>query len=153
DHPILPLPLWHDHPEKGGFYAAGEYLYWRMTNPLKQQVVAERGLDDVGGSPHHARQELRPLVVAPANRLAPLTPPPKPHTGGPVLNPDGTVKLFPVPAPPAVNGAFFGSGATALDVHQLTGPNTYQPGFGVTLGWKFCDGFTLEFSWKHLTES
>src|SRR5262245_51418455 len=65
DHPILPLPLFHDHPERGGFYAAGEYLYWRQTNTLKPQTIAVRGFDDVDGSLQVARNFLNPFVVDP----------------------------------------------------------------------------------------
>src|SRR5262249_10550891 len=41
------------------------------------------------------------------------------------------------PGAPVVPGKFFGTGTEALDVHQVSGPNSYQPGFRVTLGWKF----------------
>ncbi|MCS6850978.1 MAG: hypothetical protein NZ700_07380 [Gemmataceae bacterium] len=47
--PVWPLPLYHDRPETGGFYAAVEFLYYRQTNPLKQQTVAFRGFQDTNG--------------------------------------------------------------------------------------------------------
>jgi hypothetical protein len=45
---------------------------------------------------------------------------------------------------------FFGSGTTALDVNQVTGPNHYTPGFKVDLGWKFGDNTALTFGWLYL---
>src|SRR5262249_47929863 len=48
--PTFPLPLYHDRPEKGGFYAAAEFLYWKMKNPLDNQIIAVRGLLDFDGS-------------------------------------------------------------------------------------------------------
>ncbi len=39
---------------------------------------------------------------------------------------------------------FIGSNAVALSVHQVSGPNDYQPGFTTTLGWKFADGSAFE---------
>src|SRR5207245_9442833 len=40
--PVFPLPLYHERPETGGFYAAGEFLFFRQTIPLKDQPVAVR---------------------------------------------------------------------------------------------------------------
>src|SRR5438132_8669837 len=37
--PVFPLPLYHERPETGGFYAAGEFLLMRQTIPLKEQPV------------------------------------------------------------------------------------------------------------------
>jgi hypothetical protein len=45
---------------------------------------------------------------------------------------------------------FVGSGAVALDARQAGGPNSYQPGFEIGLGWKFRDGSAVELSWMHL---
>lgn len=39
-HPF-PLPLYHDRPETGGLFVAGEFLYWRQDNTLGHQVIAE----------------------------------------------------------------------------------------------------------------
>lgn len=122
----LPLPLWHDRPEKGGFYAAGEFLYWRQTNPLKDQVVAIRGLLDVDGS---ITADLNGTVIDPTN-------------GPPIIQPGQ-----------AVPGTFIGSGAPALDVNQISGPMSYQPGWRLTAGWKFRDGAALEFSWLNLHQT
>src|SRR5262249_32047845 len=51
---------------------------------------------------------------------------------------------------PVVPGKFFGSGTPALDVNQVSGPNSYQPGFRTTLGWKFRNDLDVEFTWSHL---
>jgi hypothetical protein len=32
--PPFPLPVYHDRPEKGGFYSKGTFLYWRQTTSL-----------------------------------------------------------------------------------------------------------------------
>jgi hypothetical protein len=50
-------------------------------------------------------------------------------------------------------GQFFGTRNNALDVHQLTGPSTYQPGFTVEGGWKFTDGTALTVSYLWLAEA
>ena len=50
------------------------------------------------------------------------------------------------------SGTFIGSRAEALDVQQVSGPNDYQPGFTVTVGWKFGDGSAFEFKYFYLTE-
>jgi hypothetical protein len=50
DDPIIPLPLGHDRMENGGFFVAAEFLFWRQTVPLHNQVVAVRGILDQDGS-------------------------------------------------------------------------------------------------------
>jgi hypothetical protein len=173
DHPILPLPLWHDRPERGGFYAAGDFLYWRQTNPLRSQTVAVRGLDDVDGSLQRARDLAQTVpihlnstgldyrAVVDPNTGIPIfvTNAVDPNTGLPIINSGQIFNGMPlpngVPLQPAdpQPGKFLGSAATALDVHQLTGPNTYQPGWSFTAGWRFSDAFTLEFNWRHIAEA
>jgi hypothetical protein len=49
-------------------------------------------------------------------------------------------------------GAFVGSRARIFDVQQVTGPNSYQPGFTMEGGWKFQDGTALTVSWLYLSE-
>jgi hypothetical protein len=46
-------------------------------------------------------------------------------------------------------GAFFGDRTEALNVSQLQGPTTYQPGFSIEAGWKCTDGtaLTVGFLW------
>ncbi len=51
---------------------------------------------------------------------------------------------------PIQPGLFFGSGTKALDVDQVSGPNSYQPGFRINLGWKFQNDLDVEFNWSHL---
>jgi len=117
--PVYPLPLFHAHPENGGFYAAGDFILFRQTNPLKNQVVAVRGFNDTFGQVQETMNFLTDL-------------------------------FFNNPGPPVQVGKFFGSGTEALDVHQVSGPNSYQPGFRTTLGWKFQNDLDIEFNWTHL---
>jgi hypothetical protein len=49
-----------------------------------------------------------------------------------------------------VVGTFVGSHADALDVHQITGPGTYEPGFKMGIGWRFEDGSTLSADFFYL---
>jgi hypothetical protein len=46
-------------------------------------------------------------------------------------------------------GTFVGSRNNALDVNQVTGPFSFQPGFELSIGWKFSDGsaLTADFWW------
>ena len=124
EDPVFPMPL--GRPDKGGLYTAGEFMFWRQTNPLKQQGIAVRGLLDFDGS---ITADLNGIVVTPTNAPAQIVP--------------GT----PMP------GTFIGSGATALDAEQAAGPSSYQPGFRLTLGWKFRDGSAIEFSWLNLAQT
>jgi hypothetical protein len=48
--PVFPVPLYHDRPETGGFFFAGEFLYWRQTNPIGHQTIAIRGFQDDDGT-------------------------------------------------------------------------------------------------------
>ncbi len=51
-------------------------------------------------------------------------------------------------------GTFVGSGAVALDVAQLTGADSYQPGFRISAGWHFgADGSSLSASYFFLHEA
>lgn len=50
-------------------------------------------------------------------------------------------------------GTFVGSRNNALDVHQVTGPSSWQPGFTIEGGWKFQDGSALTLSYMWLTQS
>lgn len=50
-------------------------------------------------------------------------------------------------------GRFIGSGTPALDVEWLDDSGTYQPGFNLTLGWRFESGVSLQASWWHLAEA
>jgi hypothetical protein len=118
--PVFPLPLFHERPETGGFYTAGSFLLLRQTNPLKEQPIAVRGFVDTFGNVQATERFLNDAVFG-------------------VFSPN-----------PIVPGQFFGSGKLALDVDQVSGPNSYQPGFRVTLGWKFQNDLDIEFNWSHL---
>ena len=42
----IPWPFGRPRLEQGGFYVAGEFMYWRQTNPLGNQPLAFRGIVD-----------------------------------------------------------------------------------------------------------
>lgn len=48
--PAFPFPLYSPRPELGGFFFNGEFLYWRQSNPLRSQTVAQLGFVDSDGS-------------------------------------------------------------------------------------------------------
>lgn len=50
-------------------------------------------------------------------------------------------------------GTFVGSKEEALNVNQLTGPSTYQPGWDLFIGWRFQGGVVVELGWKHLVQA
>jgi hypothetical protein len=50
-------------------------------------------------------------------------------------------------------GQILGSGVPALNVDQLTGQDSYQPGFRIGVGWKLNDGSAVSFSYFRLTEA
>jgi hypothetical protein len=49
-------------------------------------------------------------------------------------------------------GQFYGTKTLALDTHQVSGPNDYQPGTKIDLGYKFYNGGSISISWLYLTE-
>jgi hypothetical protein len=51
------------------------------------------------------------------------------------------------------NGTFEGDRTQALNVHQVSGPTTYQPGFHIGGGWRFGDGSALTFDWTYVAEA
>jgi hypothetical protein len=53
---------------------------------------------------------------------------------------------------PGGAGSFIGSRAPALDVEQVAGPGTFQPGMTTFLGWRFRSGLAVDVSWTHLTD-
>jgi hypothetical protein len=55
--------------------------------------------------------------------------------------------------PGATAGQFVGPANAALDVNQITGPKTFQPGFTFDIGYKFDDGTALTLSYRYLYES
>lgn len=121
EDPPTVLPLGHDRPEEGGFFVSAEFLWWRQTNPLRNQLVAVRGLVDTDGSIQDAINHLDATNVNSTLNTAPNTP------------------------------AFqFGSHLAALNVDQVSGPGSFIPGFAMTAGWRFGDGWVLQFTWRHL---
>lgn len=49
-------------------------------------------------------------------------------------------------------GTFVGSGAKALDAHDVAGAQSWSPGFNLTLGYRFADGLAIEARWWHLAD-
>jgi hypothetical protein len=98
----------------------------RQTNPLKSQTIGVRGLVDFDGS-----------VVADLN-------------GQPFETTTGLTVIFPGMRVP---GTFIGSGRPALQTDDVHGPQTYTPGFNVTLGWRFESGVAVEATWWHLFDA
>lgn len=144
-YPQVPLPLGSTRPEDGGFWVSGGVLFLRQNNPLKSQTVAVRGFQVYDQS---LITILSPRFNTTINRTFQVFP-------------DGTIGLIntasnrtqPATFIQALPGQFFGSGVEALNVDQLTGQDSYQTGFTMTLGWKFDDGSAVSFNWKYLTEA
>jgi hypothetical protein len=59
---------------------------------------------------------------------------------------DGSVTGLPA-------GTFFGPRNVALDVNQVTGPSSYQPGWHAGIGYRFTDGSALsvDYTWVSMT--
>jgi hypothetical protein len=141
--PVVPLPLYHDRPERGGFYAAAEFMFFRQDNPLKGQVIAVRGLLDFDGS---ITRDLNGTLVNPTNGGTPVIAPITVLPGGIINFPTVTSGT-----PQVAN--FIGSGTPALHADDAGGPLSYQPGVRLTLGWRFEGGVTAEVSWWMLSEA
>jgi hypothetical protein len=124
--PQMPIPLWHDRPETGGFYTAFEFLFMRQTNPIKNELIARRGLLDFDGS-----------ITADLSQ-------------NPIITPIGPIQFQQATPHP---GTFIGSGTPALTTQDIKGPQTWNPGWEVHLGWKFENGIVLDFSWMSLFET
>ena len=50
--PTIPWPFGRPRLDQGGFYIAGEFMYWKQTNPLKSEGLAFRGIEDFDNSIH-----------------------------------------------------------------------------------------------------
>jgi hypothetical protein len=48
--PVWPLPLYSNRPEEGGLYLAAEFMYFRQSNPIRDQLIAIRGYFDADGT-------------------------------------------------------------------------------------------------------
>ena len=44
-----PLPIWHNRPQKGGFFTYAEFVMFQQTNPLQHQPIAYQGFMDSTG--------------------------------------------------------------------------------------------------------
>jgi hypothetical protein len=49
-------------------------------------------------------------------------------------------------------GTYVGTGTPALNTSQLGGPETFSPGFNLTLGYRFESGLAVQASWWHLAD-
>jgi hypothetical protein len=166
--PTYPLPLYHDRPDTGGFYAAADFTFWRQTNPLRHQLIAIRGLVDTDGSIHQdipvgqTFQSLGNFVTNPGvNQFLGFA---TDGNGNALL--DSAQNLVPlfannttfVPGNVASvgrndPGGFIGSGRPALFADDAGGPSTYVPGYTITLGYRFREGFAAEVSYTHLQDA
>jgi hypothetical protein len=104
--PQLPLPIGSTRPEDGGLYPWVQATFFRFSNPLKNQQVAQRGFLVVDNS----------IADTPAN-------------------------------------TFIGTRAKAFDVQQVSGPNEYQLGFELGLGYKFSNDSALSVSYLFFSEN
>lgn len=126
--PVIPLPLYHPRADVvGGVYAAAEFAIFRQTNPIRRQLIAVRGFVDVDGA-----------VTGDLN--------------GVVVNPDNNGNSFIIRGP-LVPGNFLGTGVPALFTDDLRGQESFQPGYKMTLGYRFNSGAALEASWLHLASA
>lgn len=48
---------------------------------------------------------------------------------------------------------FVGSSEQALNVEQLTGSKSYQPGWDIFIGYRFQGGVSVELGWRHLVQA
>jgi hypothetical protein len=122
--PVIPLPLYSD-PYAGPF-AFGEFVFWRLNNPLNHQVIATRGLLDFDGT-------------ITADLL-----------GTRVFRPDGSSFILPGPRIP---GNFLGSNRPALFADDVKDSNDYMPGFNIGAGYQFKNGVAIDFNWIHLVQN
>jgi len=118
-HSAFPVPLYHDRPETGGFFAAAEFIFFRQTNPIGNQVLAVRGLVDTDGSILAALGGPAAVQTLPCQQLFPGC---------------GLV------------GNFIGSAQPALNANSAGG-ETYSPGYRVTLGYRFAEGYEIELNY------
>jgi hypothetical protein len=70
-----------------------------------------------------------------------------------VIDVDGSILSRPLQGIFSPPGTFVGPGTEALNVTDASGPQSYQPGFGLDLGWRFRDGSALTFSWTYITKT
>jgi len=122
----FPLPLRLDHRESG-FYTAFEGLAWRLDNPLRPQVLARRGFFDESGFARGQGDTFD--LFTDGTRV-----------GGSGVGNEFLGSFFVAPGPP---GRFFGSGEPALSTTDVGG-DKWEPGFRLTLGYRFQNGLAVE---------
>jgi hypothetical protein len=103
-----------------------EFVMFRQTNPIRHQLLAVRGLVDVDGS-----------ITGDLN--------------GTVVNTDTQVPF--IIRGPLVPGNFLGTATPALFSDDLRGQETYQPGYRLTVGYRFDNGSAIEANWMHLQKA
>ncbi len=124
--PVVPLPLYHPRADVvGGTYTALEFVMFRQTVPVSHQLIAVRGLVDVDGS-----------ITGDLN--------------GTVVNSD-TAPPFIIRGP-LVPGNFLGTATPALFADDLKNQYTFQPGYRLTLGYRFNSGSAIEANWMQLVK-
>ncbi|MFL5327342.1 MAG: Lpg1974 family pore-forming outer membrane protein [Gemmataceae bacterium] len=125
--PVIPLPTGHPRMDVvGGFYTGVEFIMFRQTNPIRHQTVAVRGFVDMDGA-----------VTADLN--------------GTVVDSDAAPPL--IIRGPFVPGTRYGSGNEALATDDLRQQESYQPGWAISLGYKFDSGAAVELKWLHIHEA
>jgi hypothetical protein len=127
EDPTYPIPTGHPRMDVvGGAYVAAEFMMFRQTNPIKRQLIAIRGLTDVDGA-----------ITGDLN--------------GTQVNTDQTPPF--IIRGPLVPGNFLGSGTPALYTDDLRGQETYEPGYRLTMGYRFDSGSALEVSFMSLVKA
>jgi hypothetical protein len=124
EDPAYPLPLGHPRMDVvGGVYTAIEFVMFRQTNPIGHQLAAIRGFTDFDGA-----------VTGDLNGTAVFTDQTQPF----------------IIRGPLVPGNFLGTGTPALFTDDLRGQESWQPGYKLTLGYRFDNGTAIETSWMAL---
>jgi hypothetical protein len=122
--PIVPLPLAHPRMEStGGVYTAIEFVMYRLSAGIKPQQIAIRGFTDVDGA-----------VTGDLN--------------GTIVNTD-TQPPFIIRGP-LDPGHQYGSRIEALNASDLNQQESFQPGWALTVGYKFDSGSKIELVWTHV---
>src|SRR3954451_11496231 len=124
EDPPHPLPLYHPRADVvGGVYTALEFAMYRPTHPIRHQLIAVRGLVDVDGS-----------ITGDLNGTAVFTD----------VTPPFIIRG------PIVPGNFLGTGNSALFTDDLRGQESFQPGYRITLGYRFDSGAAIEANYLSL---
>jgi hypothetical protein len=125
-------PLGHDRPETGGFFTAAEFLFLTQTRPINPQLIATRGFVVTGFSSD----------VIPGSGGVIDTAGTRPD----VVDINGNI-ILPIQA-----GTYVGSGTPALFADDL-GRTNFQPGWGITFGYRLANGVVIAATYKHLVQT